>query len=34
VFALTIGFVVGTYSSIYIAAPFTEWMDRVVFKRV
>jgi preprotein translocase subunit SecF len=33
VFALTIGFVVGTYSSIYIAAPFTEWMDRVVFKR-
>ena len=33
VFALTVGFVTGTYSSIYIAAPFTEWMDRVVFKR-
>jgi len=33
VFALTVGFVSGTYSTIYIAAPFTEWMDRRVFKR-
>jgi preprotein translocase subunit SecF len=33
VFALTIGFISGTYSTIYIAAPFTEWMDRVVLKR-
>lgn len=29
-FALTLiaGIIVGTYSSIYIAAPFTEWVDR------
>lgn len=33
VFALTVGFVSGSYSTIYIAAPFTEWMDRRVFKR-
>jgi preprotein translocase subunit SecF len=33
VFALTVGFVVGTYSSIYVAAPFTEWMDRRVFRK-
>ncbi len=33
VFALSIGFVVGTYSSIYIAAPLTEWMDRRLFRR-
>ena len=32
-FALMIGIVVGTYSSIYIAAPLTEWMDRTFFKR-
>ncbi|MCG8553968.1 MAG: protein translocase subunit SecF [Proteobacteria bacterium] len=33
VFALFVGFVVGTYSSIYVAAPFTEWMDRRFFQR-
>lgn len=33
VFALLIGFTVGTYSSIYIAAPFTEWMDRRFFRQ-
>jgi preprotein translocase subunit SecF len=33
VFALTVGFISGSYSTIYIAAPFTEWMDRRVFKR-
>lgn len=27
-FALLVGIVVGTYSSIYIAAPLTEWIDR------
>ncbi len=27
-FALIIGIVVGTYSSIYVAAPITEWIDR------
>ena len=32
-FALLIGVVVGTYSSIYIAAPLTEWMDRRFFSR-
>jgi preprotein translocase subunit SecF len=32
-FALFIGILVGTYSSIYIAAPVTEWMDRHVFSR-
>ena len=30
-FALLVGFIVGTYSSIYIAAPFTEWVDRRFF---
>ncbi|MEZ4298133.1 MAG: protein translocase subunit SecF [Polyangiaceae bacterium] len=30
-FALLIGFIVGTYSSIYVAAPFTEWIDRRFF---
>ncbi|MRG91122.1 protein translocase subunit SecF [Polyangium spumosum] len=30
-FALLIGILVGTYSSIYIAAPFTEWIDRTFF---
>ena len=34
VFALAIGFISGTYSTIYIAAPFTEWMDRRVFRRL
>jgi preprotein translocase subunit SecF len=33
VFALFVGFLIGTYSSIYIAAPFTEWMDRRFFRR-
>jgi preprotein translocase subunit SecF len=33
VFALTVGFAVGTYSSIYVAAPLTEWMDRRVFRK-
>lgn len=30
-FVLLIGFLVGTYSSIYVAAPFTEWIDRRFF---
>ncbi|QQR89658.1 MAG: protein translocase subunit SecF [Myxococcales bacterium] len=30
--AMVIGVVVGTYSSIYIAAPVTEWMDRRFFR--
>ena len=29
--ALVIGVVAGTYSSIYVAAPFTEWIDRRFF---
>jgi preprotein translocase subunit SecF len=33
VFALTCGFLVGVYSSIYVAAPFTEWMDRRFFRK-
>lgn len=32
-FALLIGILIGTYSSIYIAAPVTEWMDRRFFNR-
>jgi len=31
--ALVIGMVVGSYSTIYIAAPFTEWMDRKLFSK-
>lgn len=31
--ALIIGILVGTYSSIYVAAPITEWMDRTFFRR-
>jgi preprotein translocase subunit SecF len=31
--ALFIGFAVGVYSSIYIAAPLTEWMDRRFFTK-
>ena len=34
VFALAIGFISGTYSTIYIAAPFTEWMDRRLFRKL
>jgi preprotein translocase subunit SecF len=30
-FALLVGILVGTYSSIYVAAPFTEWIDRRFF---
>jgi len=33
VFGLAVGFVVGTYSSIYIAAPLTEWIDQRFFRR-
>jgi preprotein translocase subunit SecF len=32
-FALFIGICVGTYSSVYIAAPVTEWMDRKFFSK-
>jgi len=32
-FALCVGFLVGTYSSIYVAAPLTEWIDRRFFRR-
>lgn len=32
-FALLIGVLIGTYSSIYIAAPLTEWMDRKFFTK-
>ena len=32
--ALSIGISIGTYSSIYVAAPFTEWMDRRVFRKL
>ncbi len=31
-FALLVGIAIGTYSSIYIAAPITEWMDRKFFR--
>jgi preprotein translocase subunit SecF len=30
-FALLVGIIVGTYSSIYVAAPITEWIDRRFF---
>jgi len=33
VFALSMGFLIGTYSSIYVAAPLTEWMDRRFFRK-
>lgn len=33
-FALFCGILVGTYSSIYVAAPVTEWMDRRFFSKV
>jgi preprotein translocase subunit SecF len=33
VFALTVGFLAGSYSSIYVAAPLTEWMDRRFFRK-
>jgi preprotein translocase subunit SecF len=31
--ALVVGIVAGTYSSIYVAAPLTEWIDRKMAKR-
>jgi preprotein translocase subunit SecF len=33
VFALAVGFTVGSYSTIFVAAPLTEWMDRRLFRR-
>jgi preprotein translocase subunit SecF len=30
-FAMFVGILIGTYSSIYVAAPLTEWMDRTYF---
>lgn len=32
-FALIIGFIAGTYSSVYVAAPLTEWIDRRFFRK-
>ena len=32
-FALFCGILIGTYSSIYIAAPITEWMSSVILKK-
>lgn len=32
-FALTVGFLAGTYSTIYVAAPLTEWLDRRFFRK-
>jgi preprotein translocase subunit SecF len=29
--ALVVGVLAGTYSSIYVAAPLTEWIDRRFF---
>jgi preprotein translocase subunit SecF len=31
---LTIGMILGTYSTIYIALPVTEWFDRTLFARL
>jgi preprotein translocase subunit SecF len=31
--ALNIGFIVGTYSSIFIASPIAVWLDRYFTKR-
>jgi preprotein translocase subunit SecF len=33
-FALTVGFMFGIYSTIYIALPVTEWLDKVLFSRM
>ena len=33
VFALYVGFAVGTYSSIFVAAPMTEWLDQRFFRK-
>lgn len=32
-FALFVGFIAGVYSTIFIAAPITEWFDRVIFAK-
>lgn len=32
--SLTIGMVLGTYSTIYVALPLTEWLDRALFQRI
>jgi preprotein translocase subunit SecF len=32
--ALVIGVVLGTYSSIYVALPLTEWLDHALFSKV
>jgi preprotein translocase subunit SecF len=32
--ALTIGVILGTYSSIYVALPLTEWLDHTLFSKV
>jgi len=32
-FAMVVGIVAGTYSSIYVAAPLTEWIDHQIAKR-
>jgi preprotein translocase subunit SecF len=31
--ALVVGIVAGTYSSIYVAAPLTEWIDNRIASR-
>jgi preprotein translocase subunit SecF len=33
-FSLTVGFMFGIYSTIYIALPATEWLDKVLFSRM
>ena len=33
-FTLVIGIVFGTYSSIYVALPLTEWLDKLFFAKV
>jgi preprotein translocase subunit SecF len=32
--ALTVGMVLGTYSSIYVALPITDWLDKVLFQKL
>ena len=33
-FSLTVGLIFGTYSTIYIALPVTEWLDKMFFSRL
>ena len=33
-FSITVGLIFGTYSTIYIALPVTEWLDKVLFSRI